>query len=91
MKSVEESWVHRGPGWPTKGFFSDRGKEFDNREFREYARKLGISLKITAPYAPWANGGNEHNHYTVDRAVSKILEEDPNTDLVDAVNKDFFG
>ena len=58
MKSVEESWVHRGPGWPTKGFFSDRGKEFDNKEFREYARKLGISLKITAPYAPWANGGN---------------------------------
>ena len=29
MRAIEDSWIHRGPGWPAKGFFSDRGGELE--------------------------------------------------------------
>ena len=58
IKAIEDSWIHRGPGWLAKGFFSDRGGEFANKEMKKYARKLGITLRITPSYALWANGGN---------------------------------
>ena len=90
LKAVEESWVHRGPGWPSRGFFSDRGGEFDNKEMREYARKVGISLRMTPSYSPWANGGNERNHYTVDRTIAKVRLDDPTISLEEAVHKSCF-
>ena len=90
LRALEDSWVHRGPGWPGKGFFSDRGGEFDNKEMRDYARKLGISLRITPSYSPWANGSNKRNHYTVDRAVSKVRTDDPTIALGEAVHKACF-
>ena len=55
LKALEDAWVHRGPGWPSKGFFSDRGGEFDNKDMQEYARKVGITLRMTPSYSPWAN------------------------------------
>ena len=47
-------------------------------------------MRITPSYAPWANGGNERNHYTCDRTVFKLREEDPKISLEDAVHKACF-
>ena len=90
LKALEDSWVHRGPSWPSRGFFSDRGGEFDNKDMQEYARKVGITLRMTPSYSPWANGGNERNHYTVDRTIAKVRLDDPTISLEEAVHKSCF-
>ena len=86
IKAIEKNWVHKGPGYPTKGFFSDKGKEFDNKVMKEYARKLGLSLRTTPAYSPWANGSNERNHYTADRVIEKVMLEDPKLSLQEATD-----
>ena len=58
----------------------DNGGEFANAEVRELGNQLGISIKHTAAYAPWANGLNERNHFTVDRMMDKMIEDRPDLD-----------
>ena len=58
-------------------FLMDNGGEFANDVMRELGNHYGISIKHTAAYAPWANGINERNHYTVDMMMDKMLEENP--------------
>ena len=55
----------------------DNGREFANSEMRELGNKLGISIKHTAAYAPWANGINERNHATIDTMMDTMLEKSP--------------
>ena len=47
IKAIENNWVHKGPGYPRRGFFSDKGGEFDTKYMREYTSKLGITLRTT--------------------------------------------
>ena len=37
-------------------------------------------------HSPWSNGKNERNHYTCDQTINKLLEENPNLKLEDAVS-----
>ena len=67
IKAIETNWILRGPGWPSKGFYSDRGTEFCNALTKEYPRKLRLSHRTTPSFSPWANGLWERNHATVDR------------------------
>ena len=55
----------------------DNGGEFANAEVRELGNQLGINIKHTAAYAPWANGLNERNHSTIDIMMEKMLEDCP--------------
>ena len=55
----------------------DNGGEFANDEMRELGNHFGIRIKHTAAYAPWANGLNERNHYTVDVMMDKMIEDCP--------------
>jgi len=86
IQAIEENWIQKGPGYPSIGFFSDRGTEFVNALMAEYTRKTGCNQKTTPAFSPWSNGGNERNHATVDRTISKLREDDPNMKLQDAVD-----
>ena len=59
-------------------FLMDNGGEFANDTMRELGNQYGITIKHTAAYAPWANGINERNHYTIDMMMDKMLEDNPN-------------
>ena len=86
IKAIEENWIQKGPGYPSIGFFSDRGTEFVNALMAEYTRKVGCNQKTTPAFSPWSNGGNERNHATVDRTIAKLREDDPSIKLQDAVD-----
>ena len=53
---------------------------------KEMAHKYNIKLNLTAANSPWSNCTNERNHYTCDRTVDKLLEDDPNLKLEEAVS-----
>ena len=52
VNAIEKNWILRGPGYPSKGFFSDRGTEFCNAMMKEYVRKLGLTHKTTPSFSP---------------------------------------
>ena len=54
---------------------------------KEMAAKLGIRLFLTAGNSPWSNGKNERTHFTCDRTVDKLLEENKEVRLEDALRK----
>ena len=85
IEAIERNWIRLGPGYPSVGFFSDRGTEFCNRLMQEWTRKTGISHRTTPAFSPWSNGGNERNHFTVDRTVLKLKEENPEMKLQEIV------
>ena len=78
--------MREGPGVPSKGLFADNGVEFRNSKMIEMAAKYGISLKLTAANSPWSNGKNERNHFSCDMVIDKLLEEDPQLTLKEAVS-----
>ena len=54
---------------------------------KEAAAKYGIKFSLTAANSPWSNGKNEQNHYSVDRTIQKLMTENPNMKLENAVSK----
>ena len=80
-KSAEDivDAVHHGwclqYGFPSKGFWSDNGKEFQNQKMEEFASRMEFSIKFGPPYNPWSNGLNERNHYSADVTVKKLADE----------------
>ena len=77
IKGIEKKWIvggGAGPGHPSRGFFSDNGGEFLNDDLIDFARALGISIKMTAASSPWMNESCECNHATVDRMMEKFIE-----------------
>ena len=86
IEAFHRRWVREGPGIPKKGIFSDRGGEFRNAKMEELASKYGIRLNFTAAHSPWSNGKNERNHYSCDRTIEKLIEEDEKLSLEDAVS-----
>ena len=73
-------------GIPSVGYWSDNGTEFKNADMLEFCNKNGLSIKFGPAYSPWANGINERNHASADKIISKILEDDKNICLNDAVS-----
>ena len=74
-----------GPGIPAR-IFSDNGGEFDNDTFSEFTSKLGMRVQRTAAYSPWQNGKCERVHGAVDLLVDKILDNDPDMSLQQAID-----
>ena len=87
IEAFNRRWVEEGPGIPRKGIFSDNGGEFKNPAMKEMAAKFGIKLFLTAGNSPWSNGKNERNHYTCDKTIDKLMEDDKTMKLEDAVRK----
>ena len=52
----------------------------------EFTSKLGLQIKFGLAYSHWSNGINEHNHYSCDIIVKKIMDGDTKISLQDAVN-----
>ena len=86
LEALEENWVLRGPGWPKRGFIHNNGEEFMNCITKEYMKKTGCSQRMTSAFSPWSNGSNERNHYSVDRRMMKLREEDLTLSLQEAVD-----
>ena len=86
MKTITKIWIQEGPGYPSRGWFSDNGGEFRNSAMLETAAKLGIKLFHTAGNSPWSNGKNERNHYSCDMTIDKLLAENPKMSLSEALS-----
>ena len=50
------------------------------------AAKYGFKISLTAGNSPWSNGKVERNHYTIDKTISKLREDDPELSLDDALS-----
>ena len=55
-------------GYP-KTITADNGKQFQSREFRNYALQHGIRIRYVTPYWPSANGKVERFNRTIGKAV----------------------
>ena len=86
IKAFHKRWIREGPGVPKTGIFSDNGGEFKNPVMKEVCAKYNIKLSLTAANSPWSNGKNERNHYSCDRTIEKLMEEDPKMSLEEATS-----
>ena len=68
------------------GFYADNGGEFRNYKMEEFVSKLGIKIEFRPSYSPWSNGLNERNHYSADRIVRKLMDENQGMLLEKAVS-----
>ena len=58
---------------------TDNGKQFDNRNFREFCENLKIKLKLCSPAHPQANGQVEATNKTIKRMLKTRLGEKKGT------------
>ena len=73
---ILKHWV--GAGFCLMQFLhSDLGGEFVNKVMTDVADYLNVRLTTTAASSPNMNGCNERNHATVDRIMSKMMDQDP--------------
>ena len=68
-----------------KSLHKDGGKEFNNHLFYQICQCFGIHETTTPAYSPWFNGVNERNHATVDRMMTMIMGELPQTPAEEAL------
>ena len=60
----------------------DGGGEFRNHNMKEkVASKYDLKLYVTTGHSSWSNEANERNHFTVDKTVEILLEEDQDMSL----------
>ena len=88
FRALNESWIigqGMGPGLPEK-LHADNGKEFTNDMLSEFSNKMGIKLSFSAAHSPWQNGVNERGHGTVDLLFFKILSDNSDLSLQEALN-----
>jgi len=90
LAAMEKIWINgygMGPGMPEKYFMSDNGGEFVNSKMLNLCQEAGIRLVKTGSYSPQQNGLNERNHGVADVVIEKLLRENPNLTMQEAVNK----
>ena len=62
-------------GYPEK-IYSDQGREFDNRLFKELSRLTGIRVGQTSPYHPMSNGKTERANKTLINMLKTLSGEE---------------
>ena len=72
-------------GYPSVGFYVDNGGEFRNYKMEEFVSKLGMKIEFSPSYSPWSNGLNERNHYSADRIMRKLIDEESEITLEEVV------
>ena len=50
------------------------------------AAKFGLKISLTAGNSPWSNGKCERNHYSADRTIQELREDNPHMSLEDALS-----
>ena len=86
-KKAEKILEKTGDGCSSIGFYVDNGGEFRNYKMEEFVSKLGIKIEFSPSYSPWSNGLNERNHYSADRIVKKLMDENKEISLEQAVSR----
>lgn len=89
IKALDDMWIHgpaAGPGMPARYFICNIG----NSKFIALLQAYGICLRTTATYSPQMNGTNKRDHKTADIIVQKILYNDLDLFLQEAVYKAAF-
>ena len=84
-KIVLDRWCLDGMGYPTGNFFADNGTEFKGNILEAIAKKTGIKVKLGPSYSAWSNGGVERKHGAVDLTIKKMIEDDPNIKVEEAL------
>ena len=85
IQAIMDFWC-MSLGFPTRGFFTDNGREFSIIKLDELTSKLGITVKFGPIYSPWSNGINERNHASADLTIKKLMDE-KNKALTDSLVK----
>ena len=86
LEKLEMEWYLRY-GYSSVGFYADNGGEFTNYKMEEFVSKLGIKIEFSPSYGHWSNGLNERNHYSADRIVRKLMDENQGMLLEQAVSR----
>ena len=93
INGILSTWVigdGAGPGFPSRGFWSDNGGEFLNESVLDFAASMDVDIKMTSAEAPWQNGCVERHHATADNIYKKLMEENPDMTPQEAVNHSAF-
>ena len=86
VRAIEDGWIFT-LGCPSSGFWTDNGKEFVNKDMDDLCDRWRIKINYGAPYSPWSNGTNKRNQASCDVVVEKLLLENKNMTLQEAVTK----
>ena len=86
LEKLELEWCNK-VGFPSVGFYADNGGEFRNYKMEEFVSKLGIKIEFSPSNSPWSNGFYERNHYSADRIVRKLVDENQGISLEQAVSR----
>ena len=78
-------WCLGFMGYPKKCFKADHGTEFNNKTLGSLGRKLNVRIKLGPAYSPWSNGLCERRHAMIDETIKKLLEDEKNLKLEDAL------
>ena len=54
------------------------GGEFRNQQMQAFASKHDFRLSFTAGHLTWSDGLNERNHFTIDKTVETLTDENYN-------------
>ncbi|KAK0594583.1 hypothetical protein LWI29_036706 [Acer saccharum] len=70
-----KSFVEKQSGNYIKILRSDRGKEYNSREFDKFCEDEGVERQLTVPYTPQQNGVSERKNQTVMEMAKSMLHE----------------
>ena len=82
---ILKKWCLSGIGYPGKSWFCDNGNEFKKEHLEEISRKTGRKIELTPSHSPWSNGQCERRHAVIDMTIKKMMEDDPDLKLEDAL------
>ena len=72
-------------GYPTGYFFCDNGSEFKGSLIKTVAKKTGRQVKLTPSYSSWSNGGIERKHGAIDLTIKKMMDDDKDLNIEEAL------
>ena len=93
IEGIISMWIvgdGAGPGHPSRGFWSDNGGEFLNHEVIDFAAAMDVGIKMTSANSPHQNGTVERHHATADIIFQKLVTENPEIDVQEAINQAAF-
>ena len=86
LEAIINEWQVKLLGPPKKGYHCDNGSEFRNKDFRELCNRYGIKMSLSPALSPWSNGLNERRHSVIDATIKKILDDNPEMKLEEALD-----
>ena len=86
LKAIVQNWCEKY-GYPADGFWADNGTEFQNKDTESLTSAVGIEIKFSPTYSSSSNGVDERNHYSADLTVRKVMDENSNMTLEEAISK----